>query len=102
MNILCDASISAILWDQGENNAHYCSTHEYNCLFSTMLAFWRAGFGSSGTDVPVVFAQLGSYDDGGNVSIIRFAQANTLPADQPWFTNDSGTVLIHVMHLTCS
>eukprot|EP00041_Stephanoeca_diplocostata_P008664 m.128265 g.128265 ORF g.128265 m.128265 type:complete len:632 (+) comp17425_c0_seq2:22-1917(+) len=85
-------SISAILWDQGENNAHYCSALQYNCLFSTMLTAWRVAFGSSGADIPIVYAQLGSYDARGNVSTIRFAQAITLPANQGWFTNISGRI----------
>ena len=34
---LAGYTLGGVLWDQGENNAHYCSTHQYNCLFSTML-----------------------------------------------------------------
>jgi hypothetical protein len=44
---------------QGENNAHYCSTHQYNCLFSTMLASWRALWNQSSASMPVAFVQIG-------------------------------------------
>ena len=37
-------SLGGVLWDQGENNAHYCSAREYNCLFATMVRAWRQLF----------------------------------------------------------
>ena len=37
-------SLGGALWDQGENNAHYCSAREYNCLFATMVQSWRKLF----------------------------------------------------------
>jgi hypothetical protein len=41
---IAGASLGGVLWDQGENNAHYCSVREYNCLFTTMVQAWRKLF----------------------------------------------------------
>ena len=68
----------------------YCSSHEYNCLFSSMLASWRAVWAQP--SVPVAFVQLGPYGCAGNVSTIRLAQSDTLPADQSYWTNHSARI----------
>jgi len=77
--------LSAVLWDQGENNAQYCSEGEYNCLFTTMADHWRSQFGQP--TLPFAWVQIGgyaidTYDSGGARlnTVIRFAQGDSLPA----------------------
>lgn len=82
-------AIRAVLWDQGENNAHYCSTRQYNCLFSSMISSWRHEWKRIPKTLPVAFVQIGGYNSEGNVSTIRFAQSDSLPANSGWFTNHS-------------
>lgn len=82
--------VGTVLWDQGENNAHYCTSRQYNCLFATMIASWRATWGYSAGDLPVGFVQLGSYAlRGANNSHIRFAQSETLPAGRNCYDNQT-------------
>ena len=77
--------LSAVLWDQGENNAQYCTESEYSCLFTSMidLRHWRAG----DIALPAAWVQIGGYamdiyDEGGAAlnSVIRYAQGDSLPA----------------------
>lgn len=87
-------AIAAVLWDQGENNAHYCSAREYNCLFATMVASWRAAWGYAPAELPFGFVQIGSYamPPPFNNSVIRFGQSETLPAGRNCYDNQSVTV----------
>jgi hypothetical protein len=78
VNPISKSSFSAVLWDQGENNAHYCSTSQYNCLFGTMINGWRKAMNDE--TLPVAFVQLGGYSGQEQVSTIRFAQSDTLSA----------------------
>eukprot|EP00038_Savillea_parva_P010227 m.188751 g.188751 ORF g.188751 m.188751 type:complete len:631 (-) comp17530_c0_seq1:51-1943(-) len=78
-------NISAILWDQGEDNTHYCSTRQYNCLWASMMNDWRQRFNA--LEIPIVAVQLGGYVDHGNVSIIRFSQTDAHPKE--WWSNHS-------------
>lgn len=89
---LLPMQIRAILWDQGENNAHYCNATQYNCLFASMINSWREAFGE---DTPVAFAQIGGYaflhgaDNMSNWDI-RYAQANTVMPGAVKYSTDSG------------
>lgn len=71
--------------DQGEDNTHYCTTRQYNCLWASMMADWRQRFRRTSANLPIVAVQLGGYADKGNVSIIRFAQTDALPQDESYF-----------------
>ena len=79
---LVPLAASALLWDQGENNAHYCSRAQYACLFRSMVQGWRTAFrrADPASLLPVAAVQLGGYAGGDNVSTIRFAQSDSLPA----------------------
>lgn len=94
---LTSFGVSVVLWDQGENNAKYCTESEYNCLFTSMVAHWRQQFRQP--RLPFAWVQIGGYasdpyDQGGarQNSVIRFAQGDSLPAlsDQN-FNNRSST-----------
>eukprot|EP00756_Hemistasia_phaeocysticola_P055404 Hpha_TRINITY_DN31340_c0_g1::TRINITY_DN31340_c0_g1_i1::g.194455::m.194455/K05970/SIAE; sialate O-acetylesterase len=77
--------VSAMLWDQGENNAAGGWTRQqYNCALRTMFTMWRRAFKS---DVPVVFVQLGGYESDTNF-IIRSAISDT--AVSPLYSNITG------------
>lgn len=71
-------TVRAVLWDQGECNTHYDSTASYVCLFSALITSWRALWGQG--DTPFVYVQIGAYADSGNVSTVRLAQNEVLPA----------------------
>lgn len=87
---LAKFAVCAILWDQGENNAHYCSRAQYNCLFATMIESWRQSFGLP--TMPFAFVQIGGYEDkSGNTSNIRFAQSDTLQHNL--FSNSTGVAV---------
>ena len=83
---------SAVLWDQGENNAHYATISEYNCLFASLIRAWREAMGDHESRIPFGFVQLGGYAGGHNVSNIRFAQSDSLPAgsDQIFSNRSAG------------
>merc|ERR1712166_826889 len=99
---LAGYTLGGMLWDQGEDNAHYCSTHEYNCLFSTMLTSWRALWNQSALTFPVTFVQIGGYNGGGvvdpsqwqpgGVPAIRLAQSDSLPSSKGFWSNNSGRI----------
>ena len=96
---LAPFALSAVLWDQGENNAHYCTESEYNCLFTSMVNDWRHRVWKipSGEEhlLPFAWVQIGVYSSPSAYGIaananIRFAQQDSLPigTDQI-FTNRS-------------
>lgn len=51
--------LSAVLWDQGENNAQYCTEPQYSCLFTSMVNNWRAAFDAP--TLPIAWVQIGGY-----------------------------------------
>lgn len=71
-------SVRAVLWDQGECNGHYDSEDDYVCLFGAMIESWRQLWNEG--DTPFVYVQIGAYLGGGNVSTIRLAQSDVMPA----------------------
>jgi hypothetical protein len=71
-------SVRAILWDQGECNTHYDTEADYVCLFNAMIRSWRQLWNEG--DTPFVYVQIGAYEDQGNVSTIRLAENDVLPA----------------------
>ena len=100
INPLWPFEVGAVVWDQGENNANYCSRSQYNCLFAAMITSWRDKWAN--TALPFGFVQLGGFDRGDkhdqsfaagsqNMTVTRFSQSDTLPADSPRFTNDTGS-----------
>lgn len=71
-------SVRAILWDQGECNTHYDNEADYVCLFNAMIRSWRQLWNEG--DTSFVYVQIGAYEDQGNVSTIRLAENDVLPA----------------------
>jgi len=94
---LVQFGVSAVLWDQGENNAQYCTASEYSCLFTSMINHWRSQFKQP--TLPVAWVQIGgyaidAYDKGGAAlnSVVRFGQGDSLPigTDQVFYNRTAG------------
>eukprot|EP00937_MAST-01D_sp_MAST-1D-sp2_P005502 g5502.t1 len=78
---LVPLTVGAILWDQGENNAHYCSRAQYACLFRSLVVDWRRAFGGGGG---------GDGDGTAATPPVPVAASDTLPAAAGAFGNHSG------------
>ena len=88
---LAGYTLAAILWDQGEDNVPYCSTHQYDCLYKTMMTDWRAKWKQSASSLPVTSVQLGGFIRESKVANIRLAQSDSLPAALGFWSNHSTT-----------
>jgi len=97
-------TVGGIIWDQGEQNTDYCTTHQYNCLFANMIKSWREIFRQP--EAPVAFVQLGPYCGNSgvtgcsdlNVTKIRFAQTDSLPLGANSYRSDGGINLCILLH----
>ena len=88
---LAGYSLSSILWDQGEDNVPYCSVHQYDCLYQTMMSDWRQRWNQSASNLPVTSVQLGGFIRESKVATIRLAQSDSLPAAESYWSNNSAT-----------
>ena len=88
---LAGYTLAGIWWDQGEDNDPYCSAHQYDCLYQTMMTDWRAKWNQSASSLPVTSVQLCGFNRGMKVANIRLAQSDSLPTAQAYWSNHSKT-----------